>query len=88
MGVTTEDVGKEIGATRKEEARSAEPPGRPSGALSRVASPEYRFTVTGASRDIAMTRSCTFRAHGAVMVRGPVFEAGLWRVYLVQPLKV
>ena len=92
MGITAEDVGKEIAAERKEEARSAEPTDRryavripmPRAAC---AATEYRFTVSGSSRDIAMTRSCAFRAHGAVIVRGPVFEAGVWRVYLVQPLR-
>jgi hypothetical protein len=48
---------------------------------------EYRFTVRGASREIALSRSHVFRAHGAEIVRGPVFESGSWRIYMTQSIK-
>ena len=44
---------------------------------------ERPIRISGRSKEIAVTRSHALRSHGAVIVRGPIFEEGLWRIYLV-----
>ncbi len=49
--------------------------------------PDFDIAVSGATKEIAMTRSFCFRSYGAEIVRGPVFERGKWRIYLAQPCR-
>ncbi len=44
---------------------------------------EVRLTVSGATMEIAMSRSFPFRSHGAEIVHGPVLKGGAWRIELV-----
>ncbi len=74
MAVVAQEFFQDIG--------SAEQKAQPAKAAAPVPDFEFDISVSGASKEIAMTRSFCFRSHGAEIVHGPVFERGRWRIYL------
>ena len=42
----------------------------------------YQILVSGPERDVVFARSQQFRERGAQIVRGPVKEGRVWRIYL------
>ncbi len=74
MAVVAQEFFQDIG--------SAERDAQPAKTAVPMPEPDFDIAVSGATQEIAMTRSFCFRSHGAEIVRGPVLERGKWRIYL------